>query len=88
MRRIPLIFFIMAPLLANAASFEGTLQALVQGFVGKILPILALGYLGKNIFDHVTNDPNASKGSVRVAVAIVCLMGVNAVWGWLQDKVR
>ncbi len=71
-----------------AASFEGTLSALVNGFVGKILPILSLGYLGKNIFEHIQNDPNAGKNSVRVTVALVALIGINAVWAWVQDKVR
>lgn len=78
----------LLPEWARAASFEGTLQSLVNGFVGRILPILALGYLGKNIFEHIQNDPNAGRNTVRVAVAVVSLMGINAVWGWLADKIR
>lgn len=78
----------LTPQLALAASFEGSLQALVTGFIGRILPILALGYLGKNIFDHIQNDPNAGRSTVRVVIAIVALLGINAVWSWLQDKVR
>ena len=73
---------------AQAASFEGTLQSLVNGFIGRILPILALGYLGKNIFEHIQADPNAGRNSVRVVVATVSLIGINAVWAWIQDKVR
>ena len=79
---------LLVPSLAMAASFEGTLQSLVNGFIGRILPILALGYLGKNIFEHIQADPNAGRNSVRVVVATVSLIGINAVWAWIQDKVR
>ena len=83
-----LSFLLLQPQIANAASFEGTLQALVNGFVGKILPILAFGFVGKNIFDHIQGDPMSGKNSIRIGVAVVCLLGLNAIWGWLQDKVR
>lgn len=87
-RTLALILIFGVARISQAASLEGSLNALVQGFIGKILPILALGYLGKNIFEHITADPNAGRNSVRVVVATVCLIGVNAVWTWIQDKVR
>lgn len=76
------------PMEAFAASLEGTLQNLVNAFVGRILPILAMGYLGKNIFGHIQGDPNARTETFRVVIAIACLIGINAVWSYIQQQVR
>ena len=79
---------LLVPSYAQAASLEGTLQNLVNAFVGRILPILALGYLGKNIFGHIQGDPNARQESFRVVVAVACLIGINAVWAYINQQVR
>jgi len=74
--------------LAHALGLEGSLQSLVGGVVGRILPILALGFVGKNIFNHIQNDPDAGRESIRVAISVVMLLGINGVWSWLQSNVR
>jgi len=74
--------------LAFAASLEGTLTNLVNAFVARILPILALGYLGKNIFGHIQGDPNAKMETVRVVVSIALLIGINSVWSFITQQVR
>jgi hypothetical protein len=79
---------LLSPSVAHAASFEGSLQSLVGAVVGRIMPILSLGFVGKNIFSHIQNDPEAGRESVRVAVGVVMLLGVNGVWAWLQAHVR
>lgn len=73
---------------ASAATLEGTLSNLVNAFVGRILPILALGYLGKNIFAHVQGDPNAKNETARVVIASALLLGINAVWSYIREQVR
>lgn len=73
---------------AFAADLEGTLRNLVVVFTGRILPILALGYLGKNIFSHIQGDPNAKGETVRVVVAIACLLGLTGVWNLISSQVR
>jgi hypothetical protein len=78
----------LIPVAAHAADLEQTLRNLVSAFTGRILPILALGYLGKNIFSHVTGDPNAKHESVRVVVAIVCLLGLAGVWNFIASQAR
>jgi len=78
----------LMPEAAFAADLEQTLRNLVSAFTGRILPILALGYLGKNIFSHVTGDPNAKHESVRVVVAIVCLIGLSGVWNFIASQAR
>lgn len=80
------LFF--APQFAFAASLEGTLQSLVNAFIGRILPIFALGYLGKNIFAHISGDPNARLETIRVVVATACLLGINGVWSYIQQNIR
>lgn len=82
------VLFLLLPSFAQAANLEGTLQNLVNAFVGKILPIFSLGYLGKNIFAHISGDPNARHETVRVVVAIACLIGINAVWSYIGSTVR
>ncbi len=62
---------------AYAASLGGTLQNLVNAFVGRILSILALGYLGKDVFSHIQGDPNAKNESSRIVVATALLIGIN-----------
>ena len=79
---------VVFPLIANAASLEGTLTSLVSSFVSRILPILALGYLGKNIFGHIQNDPNAKNETPRVVIACAMLLAINGVWSYIQGNIR
>lgn len=76
------------PNIAFAADLEQTLRNLVTAFTGRILPVLALGYLGKNIFSHVTGDPNAKNESVRVVIGIACLLGLSGVWTFIASQAR
>lgn len=80
--------FLLFPALADAASLEGTLSSLVSSFVSRLLPILALGYLGKNIFGHIQNDPNAKVETPRVVIACAMLLAINAVWSYIQGNIR
>jgi len=79
---------VLFPFMANAASLEGTLTSLVSSFVSRILPILALGYLGKNIFGHIQNDPNAKNETPRVVIACAMLLAINGVWSYIQGNIR
>lgn len=82
-----LIGALLSPTAAHAASFDGTVQAVVTGVI-RIFQFVALGYLGKNALDHVRNRPDAGDKTPSVILGIVVLIGINAVWAWLQDKVR
>lgn len=73
---------------AQAADLEGTLRNLVTAFTGRILPVVAIGYLGKNIFAHIQGDPMAKEQTVRVVVAIACLIGISGVWSFITSQVR
>lgn len=79
---------LLFPISAPAANLESSLESLVSSVVGRILPILALGYLGKNIFGHIQGDPNAKRETANVAIAVVALLGINGVWAWLKSQVR
>ncbi len=79
---------IATPVVAHAADLEGSLRNLVTAFTGRLLPILALGYLGKNIFGHIQGDPNAKQETPRVVIAILCLLGLSSVWSFLSQQVR
>jgi hypothetical protein len=80
--------FLLLPAHAWAGSFEGTLQNLVNALVSKILPILAFGYLGKNVFAHIQGSPIAKDETIRVVIAIACLLGINSLWSYIQSQVR
>jgi hypothetical protein len=80
-------FFLMAQT-AHAADLEQTLRNLVTAFTGRILPIVALGFLGKNIFAHIQGDPNAKNETIRVVIAIACLLGIGGVWSFITTQVR
>lgn len=79
---------VLFPSISEAASLEGTLSSLVNSFVSRILPILSLGYLAKNIFGHIQNDPNAKNETPRVVIACACLLAINAVWAYIRDNIR
>jgi hypothetical protein len=79
---------LLFPTLAFAGNLEGTLQNLVNALIARVLPILALGYLGRNIFAHIQGDPNAKNDTIRVVIAIACLIGINGVWSYIQQQVR
>lgn len=81
-------FLFLVPELALASDLEGTLRNLVTAFTARILPIMAMGYLAKNIYGHVTGDPNAKLESVRVVVGIACLMGLSGVWNFIVSQAR
>ena len=83
-----LVLGLMLPGAAYAADLEGTLRNLVTAFTGRILPIVAIGYLGKNIFAHIQGDPMAKEQTVRVVVAIACLIGISGVWAFITSQVR
>lgn len=83
-----LIFLGLYPIYSYGANFEATLESLVNSVVARILPILALGYVGKNIFAHVQGDPNAKRETAQVAIAVVALLGIQGVWAWLRSQVR
>jgi hypothetical protein len=87
-QRILIIAIVVSPELAFAADLEGTLRNLVAAFTGRILPIVALGYLGKNIFSHIQGDPNARHETIRVVIAIACLIGLNGVWSYIAQQAR
>ena len=79
---------VLFPSISNAATIEGTLSSLVNAFISRLLPILALGYLGKNIFGHIQNDPNAKIETPRVVIACAMLLAINAVWAFIQGNIR
>ncbi len=83
-----LLLSLLVPEVAFAADLEGTLNNLVKAFTGRLLPIVAVGYLGKNIFAHIQGDPNAKNETVRVVVAIACLLGLTGVWNFISSQVR
>ena len=78
---------LLSPESANAASLDGTVQAVVTGIL-RLFQIVALGYLGKNAIDHVRNRPDAGDKTVSVMLGLIVLIGINTVWAWVQDKVR
>ena len=83
-----LILGIFYPAISQGANFEATLESLVNSVVSRLLPILALGYVGKNIFGHIQGDQNAKRETAQVAVAVVALLGIQGVWSWLRSQVR
>jgi len=82
------LVLLLFPKTLLAADLYASLESLVSAVVGKILPILALGYVGKNIFGHIQSDPNAKKETPNIAIAVVALLGINGVWAWLKTQVR
>lgn len=88
MRLHYLFILAISPAVARAANFESSLESLVSATVGRILPIIALGYVGKNIFGHIQGDPNAKKDTASIAIGVVALLGINGVWAWLKSQVR
>jgi hypothetical protein len=83
-----LAVLLLVPEMAFAADLEQTFRNLVNVFVGRLLPVLALGYLGKNIFAHIQGDPNARNESARVVIATACLIGINGAWTLISQQVR
>ena len=73
---------------AHAADLEQTLRNLVSAFTGRLLPIVALGFVGKNIFAHIQGDPNARNETIRVIIATACLLGLGGVWAYINAQVR
>jgi hypothetical protein len=88
-RRLNWVFLlILVPEFAFAGDLEGTLRNLVTAVTGRLLPILAMGYLAKNIFGHIQGDPNAKNDTIRVVVAIACLLALSGVWSFISQQAR
>jgi hypothetical protein len=88
MRKWLYLALFLTSTIAWASDLEGTLQNLVNAFVGRLLPIVSLGYLGKNIFGHIQGDPNARNETIRVVIAIACLIAINGVWAYISQQAR
>lgn len=73
---------------AFAGDIEQVFRNLVNAFVGRLLPVLALGYLGKHIFAHIQGDQNARNETVRVVVGIACLLSISGVWNFISQQAR
>ena len=73
---------------AHAGDIEQVFRNLVNAFVGRLLPVLALGYLGKHIFSHIQGDQNARNETVRVVVGIACLLSISGVWNFISQQSR
>jgi|GEM_PF-3342440 len=76
------------PSIAFGGNFEGSLQSLVNGVVGRILPVIAFFYAGEAAIHWIQNKPDAKDKASRVAVGTIALLGINGVWSWLQSHVR
>jgi hypothetical protein len=74
--------------LAFAASFEGSIQSLVNSVLTRILPMIALYYVGETALAYIQNKPDAKDKVGRVSVGTIALLGINGVWAWLQSHVR
>jgi len=86
--RIATIGTILLPNYAFAGNFEGSLQSLINGVVGRILPLIAFFYAGEAAIQWIQNKPDAKDKASRVAVGTIALLGINGVWSWLQSHVR
>jgi hypothetical protein len=82
-----LIGAVLAPQAAQAADFAGTIKSVVAGII-QILQIAAMGYLAKNAYDYARNRPDAADKMPATIFGIVALIGISAVWAWLEGKVR
>jgi hypothetical protein len=60
----------------------------VDSVISRILPIGALFFLAKVIFDYIRDEPGAKERGFKVAVGVVLLLGVNGVWSFLNSQVR
>ena len=76
------------PVIAFAADFEATLTSLVTGVVGRILPIFALYACGETALAFAQDRPEAKDKAKTVAVGVVALLGINAVWAWLKGQIK
>ncbi len=76
------------PRLVLAASFEGSIQSLVQAVLTRILPVFAMFYVGHAAFLHIQDKPEAKDKAGKVAVGVVALLGINGVWAFLQSHVK
>jgi len=88
----PIVIFLCAILIftpgaAEAADFAGTIKSVVSGII-QILQIAAMGYLAKNAYDYARNRPDAADRMPGTIFGIVALIGISAVWSWLEGKVR
>ena len=79
---------LLAPELANAASFESSLQSLVTAVVSKIMPMCALPFVAKTALGWVRGDAQAVQQLPTVAIGVIALLGINGVWAFLQSHVR
>ena len=83
-----LLILSIEPRIAHAADLIATFRNIVTVFTGGLLPVLAAGYLGKNIFNHIAGDPNAKQESVRVVLAIACLLCLTGAWNLIASQIR
>lgn len=82
------VLVFLAPELAFAASFEGSLQSLVSAVVTKIMPLCALPFVAKTALGWIRGDAQAVQQLPTVALGVIALLGINGVWAFLQSHIR
>jgi len=85
---VPMGLALIVPGSVLAASFESSLQSLVNGIVGRILPLVAFYYAGEAAVHWIQNRPDSKDRASRVAVGTIALLGINGVWSWLQSHIK
>ncbi|OFZ56274.1 MAG: hypothetical protein A2428_15545 [Bdellovibrionales bacterium RIFOXYC1_FULL_54_43] len=83
-----IVILALIPSLAYAADFEATLTSLVTAVLGRIMPIFALYHCGETALAFAQDKPEAKDKAKTVAIGVVALLGVNAVWAFLRAQLK
>lgn len=86
LRRLLAISFLLLPTFAFAGDPVTIVNNFVNVLIGRVFPVMALGYFAHALMLFIKDDPTAKTKIVNVVLSSSFLIGINGVWRFIQSQ--
>jgi hypothetical protein len=81
------LFWLLLPKLAFA-DFQTSLQSLVTGVIGGILPAIVMYEAGVAGVSMARRNPDWKEKAEATALGAIAVLGINGVWSFLKGHIK
>lgn len=81
------LLYLLLPNYAHA-DFQSSIQSLVTGVVGGILPAIVMYEAGLAGVSFAKKSPDAKEKAEATAIGAIAVLGLNGVWTFLKSHVK
>jgi hypothetical protein len=84
--KIIMISLFTLPTMAFAGDPVTIVNNFVNVLIGRVFPVMALGYFAHALMLFIKDDPTAKTKIVNVVLSSSFLIGINGVWRFIQSQ--